>query len=344
MAFTTQNIEKKTYSILKVLSNSPEPLGSIVIARKLQDLGVDLGQRAVRYHLTLTDRQGLTRLAGRRDGRVITQHGIRELRQGMVKEKVGFAISRIEQLAVIATFDFARRSGSVPVNVSLVNRSEYARALEAMEPAFRAGMCAGGLVMEARSGERIGDIIVPKDTVAIVTICSIVIISALVKACIPVSPRFGGLLQMQKHKPWRFTDLIQYSGCTLDPAEVFIKARMTSVGQAVKTGNGNVLANFHEIPSICRQKAVDISEGFQAAGMKGIFIAGGVSEPVCEIPVDPNRTGIVVTGGLNPAAVVHECGIRVESFAMSTVVDYQELVPFESLLRRRDASARGDFG
>ena len=51
MAFETQDVERKTYSILRVLANSAEPLGSIVIARALKELGVELGERAIRYHL-----------------------------------------------------------------------------------------------------------------------------------------------------------------------------------------------------------------------------------------------------------------------------------------------------
>ena len=71
MTFETQFAERKTYSILKVLANNSRPLGSVVIARQLKDMGIDLGARAVRYHLKLTDEHGLTRLAGWREaGRI----------------------------------------------------------------------------------------------------------------------------------------------------------------------------------------------------------------------------------------------------------------------------------
>ena len=333
MTFTTQNVEKKTFSILKVLANSPQPLGSIVIARKLRDLGVDLGQRAVRYHLKVTDDNGLTHLAGRRDGRQITQLGLKELKQGMVKEKVGFSITRIEQLAVLTTFDADKRAGLVPVNVSFIRRRDFKKALQIMAPVFSARLCASRLVMEARSGEQIGDIMVPEDTAALVTVCSIVVNGALLRACVPVNARFGGLLQMWGHQPWRFVDLIHYTGCSLDPAEVFIKAKMTSVGQVVKNGQGSLLANFHEIPAICRPKAGDISLKLNKAGMNGIFIIGGVSEPVCEMPVEPGRAGMVVIGGLNPLAAVQEAGIEVESHAMSALIEYKKFVPFEELYK-----------
>ena len=42
MGFETQDVERKVISILKVLSDSGEPLGSRVIARYLKDHGIQL--------------------------------------------------------------------------------------------------------------------------------------------------------------------------------------------------------------------------------------------------------------------------------------------------------------
>ena len=52
--------EPKVLAILKVLSESNEPIGSITIARRLKDDGVFLSERAVRYHLKVTDERGFT--------------------------------------------------------------------------------------------------------------------------------------------------------------------------------------------------------------------------------------------------------------------------------------------
>ena len=98
MGFETQDVERKVISILRVLSDCQEPQGARVIAHRLRDHGVELGERAVRYHLKLMDERGLTRLVGR-DGRVLTRQGIEELNSALVKDKVGLAISKIELLA-----------------------------------------------------------------------------------------------------------------------------------------------------------------------------------------------------------------------------------------------------
>ena len=332
MAFETQDVERKTYSILKVLANSVEPQGSIVIARELKELGIDLGERAIRYHLKLMDEQGLTNLVGRRDGRTITSLGLKELQHGMVKDKVGFAISRFELLAFRTTFNMEKRAGLIPVNVSMIRKQDLQKALRLMKPVISSHLCVSNLVVTGRTGEKIGDLIVPDGKVAIGTVCSIVVNGTLLKAGVPMNSKFGGLLQMSEGKPLRFVELISYEGCSLDPSEIFIKAGMTSVGQAARSGNGNILANFREIPSMCRPLAHNVISKLAQSKMNGVLLVGNVSEPICEIPMELNRVGMILIGGLNPIAAVAEAGIEVESHAMSTVVDYREFVDFEELM------------
>jgi hypothetical protein len=59
---------------------------------------------------------------------------------------------------------------------------------------------------------------------------------------------------------------------------------------------------------------------------------GNTSEPVCEIPVELNRVGVILLGGLNPVAAAEEAGIEAENHAMSTVIEYQSLIKFWELI------------
>ncbi len=331
MAFESSDVERKTYSILKVLASSTEPLGSIVIARKLKDLGIDLGERAIRYHMKLMDEQGLTKLAGRRDGRSITEQGLKELKHGLVKDKVGFAISRIELLAFRTDFDLDKRAGLIPVNVSILNVKDLPKALRLMKPVMSAGLCVSKLISLAEPGSKMGDMTIPAGKVAVATVCSIVVNGTLLKAGVPMNSKFGGLLQVVNKTPLRFVELIHYAGCSLDPSAIFIKAKMTSVAEAATTGNGNILANFREIPSICLPICQDVISKLARAGLNGVLLLGNVSEPVCEVSVDLNRIGMVLYGGLNPMAAVEEAGIEIETHAMSTVLNYKNLVNFKDI-------------
>jgi repressor of nif and glnA expression len=108
----TPDIERKVVAILRVLSDSPEPLGGRIIARRLNDFGIELGERAVRYHLKLMDERGLTRPVGIRDGRSITERGIEELGGALVRDRVASIAARIELLAYRTSFNPGR---NIPV-------------------------------------------------------------------------------------------------------------------------------------------------------------------------------------------------------------------------------------
>ena len=330
MGFETQDVERKVISILKVLSECQEPLGARVVSHRLKEYGVELGERAVRYHLKLMDERGLTQLIGR-DGRLLTEQGEDELGSALVKDKVGLAISKIELLAFRTDFDYEKGCGPIPVNISFFPTSKLDRALQAMRPAFENGLCASELVAVAHEGERLGELTVPEGKIGLATVCSIVINGALLKAGVPMDSKFGGILQMRNHKPFRFVELIHYAGSSVDPSEVFIRAKMTSVREAAKNGNGKMLANFREIPALCRGIAEEVVAKLREAGFGGLLVMGNTSEPVCEVPVELNRIGMILLGGLNPVAAAEEAGIEADNYAMSTVMEYQDLTKFEEL-------------
>ena len=70
-----QEVERKVIAILRILNQSNEPLGARVISHHLQNHGIELTERAVRYHLKLMDELGFTENMGR-DGRLITRLGL----------------------------------------------------------------------------------------------------------------------------------------------------------------------------------------------------------------------------------------------------------------------------
>lgn len=338
MSFERRDVDRKILSILKVLQSLQEPAGGRVIAQRLKDHGVALSERAVRYHLKMMDERGLTTLAGNQDGRVITERGLSEIKNGLVRDKVGFSITKIELLAFRTTFDHQTRSGNVPLNVTFFHKSDFQRALTAMKPAFDGGLCVSQLALVAEAGERIGDLLVPEEQVGFGTVCSIVINGALLKAGVPMDSRFAGILQIAKRNPLRFTEIIRYDGCSLDPTEIFIKAGMTSANDALSTGSGQILANFREIPAICLPVVERVLCGLHQCGIGGVLVKGTPSEEVCGIAVEPNKIGLVLVGGLNPVAAVQEIGIAAQNHSMSTVADFKTLGIFSELLYERSKS------
>jgi len=319
--------ERKVASILKVLSESSQPLGSITIARELERHGVFLSERAVRYHLRITDERGYTKPMGR-DGRMITPEGVEELRMALAPDQISFILERIDLLAIRTTFDPKKRTGQVAINTSLFGESEFKRALEAMRQAFRAGLCVSELVAVASGGEKLGDVVVPRGRVGFATVCSVTVNGVLLKAGVPIESRFGGVLEIRDSKPRRFVAIINYGGTSLDPSEQYVRSKMTKVSEAARTGNGRILANFREIPAPCRSAVEDNLALLKEAGINGVYLLGNTSQAVCQIAVGLNRVGMVLLGGLNPVAAAVEAGIEVENISESGIIDFEQLVPY----------------
>ena len=108
--FKPEDIERKVLLILKILHESPGPLGARVIARKMSECDVKLSERTVRYHLKIMDERGLTCLVGRRDGRIVTEKGLNEITDARVQDKMGLSISRIDVLSFKTTFDVKKKT------------------------------------------------------------------------------------------------------------------------------------------------------------------------------------------------------------------------------------------
>ena len=316
--------ERKVITILKVLSESSEPLGSASIARELERYGIVLSERAIRYHLKITDEAGYTQAMGR-DGRMLTPQGMNELRIALAPDQVGFILDKLELLAFRTTFDPARKSGLVPTNTSLIDKNQFERALEIMKRVFEAKLAVSPRVAVAREGEKIGSIVVPPGKVGFATVCSVVVNGVLLKAGVPIESRFGGVLEMKAGKPRRFVAIISYAGTSLDPSEQYIRGGMTTVSEAIAGGNGKILANFREIPAPARSLVEQKMKQLKEAGIEGACCIGNTSEPVCQIAVGLNRVGLIMLGGLNPSAAAVESGIEMENIAESGMIDYSQL-------------------
>ncbi len=319
--------------MLRVLRESQQPLGARLIARRMEDYGVSMSERTVRYHLKIMDERRLTELVGRRDGRVITPAGVEEIGNARVRDKLGFVISRIENLAFKTTFDPARGRGLLPVNVTFFPRDRFRKALEAMKPAYESGLCVSSLVAAAGERKSLGETVVPDGKIGLATVCSIVINGVLLKAGVPMDSKFAGILQVRHGKPLRFAELIYYSGSSLDPSEAFIRAKMTSVRDVLEKGEGKMLANFREIPLLCRNVVNQMLKKLRQAGIGGVMTMGEPGEPVCQVPVDMHKIGMILKGGLNPVACAEEAGFEAENRAMSTMMEYRDLQQYNEIRR-----------
>lgn len=317
------DIQRKIIEILRCLKNRKGPVGARIIARELADAGYTIGERAVRYYLRIMDERGLTKKHGQA-GRIITKKGIEELENALVHDRLGFIITKIETIAYYVTYDPKTDKGAVASNISFVDKKYVEEILEIMRKVHDAGLSISPHVLVVDEGEIIGEYEVPRDKSGISTICSITFDGVLLKSGIPVEPRFGGVVQMLDHRPYRFSDAISYHGSSLDPLEVFMTKRITSINETIETGKGKILANFREIPMVAKEQAREILELMERRGFTGLLEFGEPNQPLLGIPVGKDKIGISLIGGVNSMAAVEEKGFETETMAMESIIDIKK--------------------
>jgi hypothetical protein len=318
-------------AILRALLEIGKPAGAARLQERLLAAGCRLEQRTVRFYLLELDREGLTRRVSRRAGRELTEQGRHELACANIIEKIRFIASRIDSLVYRMTYDSRIGTGTIVANLAFIPRDGLVRALEIMRPVFQRRLGMGTRLAIVEGGESLGVTTVPRDQMALGTVCSITANGILLKQGIPVVSRFGGLMDIQDRRPIRFTALIEYNGTTLDPLEAFIRAGMTQVRECVRTNCGILGVGFREIPAAAVTAVRRIKEEMDRQGLDGILAIGTPNQPLFDIPVGEGRAGLIVTGGLNPIAALCEAGVP---------VTFQSLAEVEDIARFSDFNAR----
>ncbi|MBI9102305.1 MAG: DUF128 domain-containing protein [Spirochaetales bacterium] len=329
----SDKVEKKKLSILRILGEINRPTSSHKITEYLNSRGYEVSERTVRFHLLSMDKEGLTEYVGRH-GRRLTELGRKELSQARVFEKVGFLNSRIDEMTCLMNFDPATKKGRLIVNTSLMKIADIDEACEALTPIFDAGFCMGELVTLFTPGMVMGGEVVPEDSIGLGTICSFNLNGIMVRNGIPVQSLFGGLIEIHDSQLVRFLEIIKYAGTSIEPLEIFIKSGMLDFSEAAENGNARVGGNFMEIPSICRERVLEISNEMEAAGLGKVYALGWPGHSLLEIPLNSGRIGGILLGGLNPLAEVAGRGISVVSHAVCDLVEYNSLFHYSDFMNQ----------
>lgn len=336
--------DRRRLAILQILADAGGPLGGADIRRRLEWVGEDLSERAIRVYLAETDRRGLTQGLPRR-GRLITPRGRLELRSARTFERVGFLSARIDRMSYAMTFDVHARTGSVLVNTTLVDPERLRANLPDIQEVFRQGYAMGTLAGLLSPGQRLGELTVPPGLVGFCTVCSITLNGVLLKHGIPTASRFGGLLELDRGKPVRFAEIILYEGTSIDPLEIFIRSGMTDYLGAIRNGTGRIGASFREVPEDSLDRVRELGRAMVRAGLGNLMRLSGGGASLLGIPVMPGRAGAIVIGGLNPVAILEERGFRAPSRALAGLMEYDRLFPYTDLpARLADMACGGERG
>ncbi|MEM2933730.1 MAG: NrpR regulatory domain-containing protein [Methanocellales archaeon] len=316
--------QRKLLEILRILSESKEVMGARRIASELNRRGYRIGERAVRYHLRILDERGFTKKHGY-IGRTITENGLREIGDALVGDRMGLVITKIEDLVYRTTFDPKTKKGEVIVNTAFIDKDKFEPTIRIINAVLERGYGVSPYIKILEEGEHFNDIIIPRGKVGVATVCSITIDGILLKSGIPVETKYGGLIEIKEAQPVHFSELIAYAGTSIEPIQIFISKRLTSITNAIAAGSGMVLGNVREIPAVALARAKEVLDAIKHSGINGLIAIGEAGKAVLDAPVEAGRVGIAVYSGVNAMAAVEEQGIATNTRAISTLIPFKDM-------------------
>jgi len=241
-----------------------------------------------------------------------------------------FVNNKIEDYAMQVTFDPVAGEGNVVYNLSLIKNEDLDFAIGILKDAHKTGLCVSGLVKFYDPGEKVSDFAIPRDCTGVCTMCSITFDGLLIHRGIPVNPIGGGVVQIEDRTPIRFTHMILYEHTTIDPLQVLISQKTTSVTDVMRKGSGNMLANIREFHMEAEPLVGIVLDELASSSYSGILEVGMPNLPLLGVPVSPQFVGIAAVGGTNPMAAIRESGRRVQTQAMKGLMDIRQMEEIRS--------------
>jgi repressor of nif and glnA expression len=241
-----------------------------------------------------------------------------------------FVNHNIEDYAMQVTFDPAAGEGNIVYNLSLIKNEDLDFAISILKDAFRSGVSVSGLVRFFKSGEKVADYSIPKGCTGIATMCSITFDGLLIRRGIPVNPIGGGVVEIENRTPLRFTHMILYEHTTIDPLQVLISQKTTSVTNVMRRGSGNILANIREFHMEAEPLVGRVLDELTSSSYSGILEVGMPNIPLLGVPVSPQFVAIAAVGGTNPMAAIREGDRWVQTQAMKGLMDIKEMEEIRS--------------
>ncbi len=237
-----------------------------------------------------------------------------------------FLNHRIEEYALMVTYDPEKEAGEILYNLSLIREEDRDAIIATLHDSYSTGLCVSDRVRFVEAGDSVGGIKIPGDELGICTMCSITLDALLIRRGVPLRPIGGGVVEIVDRIPRRFTDIIRYESTTIDPIQVLLSQEVTDITRVMTRGDGAILANMRECHMESEFVVSATLEELTDAGFTGILEVGVPNVPLLGVPVRPEYFGIALVGGTNPIAAFKEQGGQARTVALKGLMDIGEMV------------------
>lgn len=322
-----------------------QPWRDLLTAGELMDAltaqGLQPSERTLRLHCAELCEHGLIAREGRRGYR-LTAVGHDIARELTASRRLGSILYRMEETMCQLTFDPEAGTGTVSINAYILPIGLLPALVDDIEAVFRAGLGVGDRVLLAAPGEDILGRAVPPGHIGLGTMCSLTLAAVLMRRGVTTQPVFGGLLQIADGRPAHVLEMVRYDATSLSPNELFIRAKLTGVAAAARSGSGAITASVRELPMSALPGLRAVTELCERHGFPGILAIGRPGLPLLNIPVHEGRVGLLLSTGLNALACLWErsampAGDPDAARPMVGPADWQGLIPVHSLRARAEA-------
>lgn len=265
--------------------------------------------------MQILDEKGYTERMGY-SGRRITELGREKLEKGLIYDQVDFIYSKFEELIYLTDFNYMTKTGNVVVNTSTVyNEDSY----DIIKQVFKSGLSVSPYVNLNRVDGR--------GSMEIKTICGTTVDGVLLNEGIASQPVYGGLLKIEDYEPIEFKELISYKKTSITPLDAFIAPGMTSVLDVINEGTGYIPANFRLIPSVGKEKTINILNNLKKIGINGTIAISDDGENILGLPVGNGVIGLSVIGGVTPFCAAQEEGYDINIKIGEELENFKNLSP-----------------
>lgn len=310
--------DKVRHTILSIVKEETEPIGSRKLSDKLKEIGLELSEAAIRYHLRILEERGYITKVGN-FGRKITSKGLSELKRANVPYRVGSFLAKKEEQMYRSNFDIGSGTGEILVNLCKFERKYLDQILDIFKECYRLGLATSPLVKTTETNALLNH-----NEIGLYYISGIAIDGILLRHGMKVNLRYGGVVEFKDFVPVRFIDMVGYESASISSLELF-SARPYSVLGVLDKGDGECPATFREVPGIAYNELIKIKKKLEEYHIDGVLSIGKPNQEVLGIPVSVDRAGVALATSSTPLAVAQERGIEVEVEIMVDVLDYNSL-------------------
>lgn len=307
------------FEILRIVSEA-KAVRLNELERMLRERRLKLSEKTLRNRLEKLLKAGFLEKVN--SSWMLTQKGKEVLSTRMVFERLGEFSETVEYNLLRSTFNLYTMEGTVPTSFAIIDKDKVGKALEILGTVLNSDISTTNRIVLFDEGEVIDSIEIEEGKAALGTISSTIYDIIMLNIGVVLTVEYAGLLKYVDSKPYGLVELINYSGTTISPGLLFVRAGYTSVFDVISKGNGLVVTAIRSFNPYALE---DVKNEVLLAASRGIGRTIAISPPMSEVFGIPTgrRAMMMFQAGINQLSPLYELGLKPELKINRALVEFR---------------------